>query len=76
MEVKKITLDQALEELCSYKSLKNVGAAMVVHSLSFGKACTIKIAVNQVNDLWDRDVEAQSELLQDSNEFKDSSCLL
>jgi hypothetical protein len=63
MEVKKITLDQALEELCTYKSLKNVGAAMIVHSLSFGKACTIReIAVNQVNDLWDRDVEAQSEL--------------
>jgi len=63
MEVKKITLDQALEELCTYKSLKNVGAAMVVHSLSYGKASTIReIAVNQVNDLWDRDVEAQSEL--------------
>ena len=63
MITKKITLDQALEELCSYKSLKNVGAAMLVHSLSFGKPCTIReIAVNQVNALWDRDVDAQSEL--------------
>ena len=63
MEVKKITLDQALEELCTYKSLKNVGAAMIIHSLVNRKKLTIReIAVNQVNYLWDRDVEAQSEL--------------
>ena len=63
MEVKKISLDQALEELCSFKSLKNVGAAMIVHSLVNRKRLTIReIAVSQVNGLWDRDVDAQSEL--------------
>jgi hypothetical protein len=63
MEVKKISLDQALDELCSFKSLKNVGAAMIIHCLSTRKRMTIReIAVTQVNGLWDRDVNAQSEL--------------
>ena len=68
LEVTKISLDQALEELCNYKSLKCVGAAMVLKSLSNARSMTIRdIAVQQVNDLWDKDVDAQSSLF---NGFK------
>tara|TARA_R100000406_G_scaffold43042_1_gene28755 strand:- start:1722 stop:2579 length:858 start_codon:yes stop_codon:yes gene_type:complete len=63
LAVKKISLDEALDQLCNYRSLKNVGAAMVIHSLVNGKCLTIReIAVKQVNDLWNQDVDVQSEI--------------
>ena len=63
LAVKKISLDEALDQLCNYRSLKNVGAAMIIHSLVNGKCLTIReIAVKQVNDLWNQDVDVQSEI--------------
>ena len=58
LAVKKISLDEALDQLCNYRSLKNVGAAMIVDSLVGGKCLTIReIAVKQVNALWNQDVD-------------------
>ena len=63
LSVKKISLDEALDQLCNYRSLKNVGAAMVINSLVNGKCMTIReIAVQQVNALWNQDVDVQSEI--------------
>ena len=63
LAVKKISLDEALDQLCNYRSLKNVGAAMIVDSLVGGKCLTIReIAVKQVNALWNQDVDVQSEI--------------
>jgi hypothetical protein len=63
LEVKKISLDEALDSLCTSTSLRNVGAAMILQSLANTNKATIRqIAVDQVNSLWDQDVSTKSEL--------------
>ena len=63
LEVNKISLDEALDDLCTSSSLRNVGAAMILQTLANKEKATIRqIAVDQVNSLWDQDVSTKSEL--------------
>lgn len=47
-----VSNEQAIEELCSQKSLKSIGAAMILNALKKGNRMTLRqIAVNAVNEL-------------------------